>query len=282
MRVSLNRRERLGMVALALALAAYAVAVLVHRPLTTGLGEARERLAAVRSELALSEAELARQGDLDQRAMDVQMREEAIADLVPGRHSASLFVHYLSRAEAAAGVTVRSLKAKDLKPAGELLQLDLELKATGSFLSHVLFHQNLESVPLFFRIPAYTLDRQRDKVLEQAFKLAAAGQAHRAMTDLEGHPDLLGTYQVTVFFRPQRAEPGTDGLGYGAAGRIDPFAEDLVSEFLAELQRRLAEQAGAPAGTEAMPSAPSAPGAGPDDADLPPPAPGPAPPAQLG
>lgn len=242
MLLTLSRRERILIAAMLLALAGYAVVALVHRPIASSLAEARSRLETVENDLLKAENALAREGDLAERTARVREREEAIEALVPGQHAASLFVHYLSRSEQAAGVSVRAIKATKMEQVGDLLHLQLEMQATGTFLSHVLFHQNLEAVPLFFDVGGWSLDSQRDQAIAQALDLYGQGQQRRALATLKGHPELAGVYQVTVYFRPEKAAPGTEGLGYGEAGRPDPFVRNLIDEFMAEVHLRYPEK----------------------------------------
>lgn len=219
MQLNASKRERvlLGLVLLAVAL--YGFVMLVHRPLFTGLAEAREQHGRLRATLAAEKRRLASAGDVVGRAAQVRRREERLEAMVPGKHAAGLFVHYLSRSEQAAQVYIQSISAAETRPSDDLVELDLELAALGTWLEQVHFLQELEQVPLLFRIHGWEMAHRQ-------------GEEEEVIDLPRLRPELVGTYRITVYFRPHKPQ-STDNLGYAPAGRDDPF-----ETFVQVLQER--------------------------------------------
>lgn len=236
--LAINRREKVSLGAFLAVAAVGAFYVLVHQPLALELEEGRTRVQAVADALQKDRSRLKKEGDLAVREASVQARELAISTLMPGRHAAAVFVHFLSKLEQQSGVQIRSLRAGDRKANGELVEVAMELEADGTFPSHILFQQNLQTVPLFFSLQTWKLDSNRTGTIARAGELVQQGRPWEAEALLRDHPRLKGLYRVHVYFRPQQQGPDPAAVGaMPAAGRPDPFVGDLIDEFFSELQK---------------------------------------------
>lgn len=278
---TLSRRERGLLAVLAGVLTLYLFVTYVDMPLRRSYAQARATYEETAAALQRDRDRLQREGDLAAREARLKAREDAVAALVPGRHAAAIFVYYLGQVQGQSGVHIRGVKAGDKKPQGELVEVPVDLEVEGTFAAHVQFQQALESVPLFFNLRQWQLDRSRDAARAQAAQLIQQGRAWEAEALLNSHPRIRGTYNLVLYFRPQGQGPEAAAPGR-PGGRLDPFLDDLVAEFVGELQRAYGGQAPASGGAPAPAVVPpdGAPGPG-MPAPAPPPL-GPSAPRQLG
>lgn len=245
MSIRLSQREQvLGGLFLAVLLL-YLFLIGVHQPITRARAEARERWEAASASLAQSQARLRREGDLAAREQAVAALEQELLVLVPGKHSAALFVDYLARAEEATGVHIQGLTAEKAEVKEGVVEVALDLTATGTFTHHVLFQQELDQVPLFFRVDGWELAHDKESVFTRAQEKLEQVGPWAAEALLREPPQLAGRYRLMVYFRPQQPGPaGGEAAGAGGS-RLDPFTSDLVGEFADELRKAYGE-AGVP------------------------------------
>ncbi len=261
MSLTLSLREKIG-VATLVAVALAAVFLLkVHQPLVKNVNDRRTQVAEAEAALEKDHKRLAREGDLATRESEVENREQAINGLTPGRHAAVAFVHLLSRVEQQAGVQIHSLKAGDRKAVGEWIQVTMDLEVDGTFASHILFQQNLQAVPLFINISRWKLDAGRAATASRANELASQGRPWEAEALLRQHPRVKGNYQFFVYFRSEG--PGSEAETLGtrpATGRVDPFLDDRIDEFMGEVHKAYSRGGTTGLATPALESATQPPG----------------------
>lgn len=248
----------------------------VHEPLMIRRVEAAESLDKVKVDIKRDESKLQREGDLAARLAVVSTKEKTIDSWVPGKNSAAMMIWYLSQAEYQSGARIRGIQLTDRRtieanPAGEkpgvsgaegrssparsgaqseggagaqsqtgvtLDVITLTLQVDARFAEHLLFNQALEQVPLFLSTEGLALVRAEEPGAEDLDGLVKAGRYDLATRLLSSSPKLTGSYQVSLYFKGNKAGPSTSSMSFDREpGRMDPFASASAEEFV-ELLRR--------------------------------------------
>lgn len=111
--MALSQREK-ALILIPVALGAiFGLYTFLHEPLMARRAEAETALAKVERDLKQGQRQLASEGDLQARWINVKAREEVVDASVPGKNAAALFVWYLSQAEMRSGGRVQGLKVAE-------------------------------------------------------------------------------------------------------------------------------------------------------------------------
>lgn len=234
--MALNRRERYLLVTPVVLGAAIGFYTYLYQPLAAALARSGSDLAATRAQISKDQARLKKEGDLGEREIKLSQRLQDLARRVGGRRSAAVLVYYLARAEKESGVTIRQISLTFGKQEGDLLPVSLALQADGSFLSHILFIQASEGVPVFLAGERLDLDRSYQTVAATV-KDPTSGPSPSVLAGLPYAPPESGNYRFVLYFKPDSDRPDTSVLSFpDAPGRNDPFAEATAAALLADLQ----------------------------------------------
>ncbi len=235
--MALNQRERYLLAAPVVLVAAISFFSYIHQPLFAALAETRSDLTATRTQLARDRARLKGEGDLAQREALLSQQQRDLADRVPGRRSATVLIYHLAQAERESGVVVRQIILTLGPTEGDLQPINVSLQAEGSFLSHVLFNQAAEGIPVFLSGEGLELTRTYAAVMPASSDGKAVPPSASALARLAYAPPLAGAYRFVLQMRPADGGPDTAGLSFSdSLGRNDPFAESAVAALSAELQ----------------------------------------------
>jgi len=236
--MALNRRERTLLAAPLLLVAAIGFYTYVHQPLFTALGRAHTDLASTHAQWLRDEARLKKEGDLNNRETRLQQRLSALEQQVGGRRSATVLIYHLARAEQESGIRVRAVSFSVGQADAGLLPVTIALETDGSFLSHVLFAQATEHIPVFVAGDHVELTRDYNTVTAAVNRSTKPGAPSAStLAQLAYAPPVTATYRFILYVRPAADSPDTAGLLFtDAVGRSDPFAESAAAALNAELQ----------------------------------------------
>lgn len=246
----------------------------VHEPLFARKAVATEAHDTVSNDLVRSQKKLVSYGNVTIMKEAVTAREKVVDAWVPGKNSAALFIWYLSQAEHASGVHIKSVNVGEKKqvtanasqqqapgapaapqdqsqnqnqnqgqqpPATEAVTLtvvQLNLKVEARFAQHLLFNQAIEEMPLFLNTDALAMVKSDKSPLAEAGKLVEEGNAVLAAQLLGASPNLSGTYTIHLYFKSDKVGPSTEPMSFAEqAGKTDPFAMSGVDEFLRALMQ---------------------------------------------